>query len=198
MGLDLEYIEGQTPIDEDEKDGLRIRTIATRADLDEFEQQNIEEAILWSLNRSFKPEFVFTEAFIKILHKEMYGKVWQWAGEFRRTNKNIGVDKWIIGSELLYLLDDAKYWYTHNTYAPDEMAIRFKHRLVSIHCFPNGNGRHSRLIADIIISKLYNRPVFTWGATNLIKKGNDRSIYISAMRAGDKGDIQHLLAFARM
>ena len=146
MGLDLEYIEGQTPLDEDEKEGLLIPSIATRGELDEFEQQNIEEAIAWSLSRSFKAEKVFSEDFVKTLHKRMYNNVWAWAGVFRRTNKNIGVDKWQIPTELRALMDDVKYWHTNGTYEPDELVIRFKHRLVSIHCFPNGNGRHSRLI----------------------------------------------------
>jgi Fic-DOC domain mobile mystery protein B len=90
----------------------------------------------------------------------MYG---HWAGDFRRTNKNIGVDKWQISTDLKYLLDDALYWHKNNTYPPDEIAIRFKHRLVSIHCFPNGNGRHSRLMADIIIEKIFKQAVFSWG-----------------------------------
>lgn len=94
MGLDLDYIEGQTPLDEDEKEGLLIPTIATRGELDEFEQQNIEQAIAWSLKRSLKADAVFKEHFIKEVHKRMYGGVWTWAGEFRKTNKNIGVDKW--------------------------------------------------------------------------------------------------------
>ena len=86
MGLNLEYIDGQTPLDEDEKDGLLINSISTRGELDEFEQQNIESAIQWILTRKFKNEQIFTEAFIQDLHKRMYGQVWQWAGKYRRTN----------------------------------------------------------------------------------------------------------------
>src|ERR1700750_2035637 len=108
MGLDLEYGEGQTPLDDDEKEGLLIPTIATRGELDEFEQQNIEQAILWTLKRTFKPQAILKEEFIKNVHKRMYGDVWAWAGEFRKTNKNIGVDKWQIPTDLRNLLDDAK------------------------------------------------------------------------------------------
>ncbi|MFP5039526.1 mobile mystery protein B [Parasediminibacterium sp. JCM 36343] len=197
MGLDLDYIDGQTPLDEDEKEGLLIPTIATHGELDEFEQQNIEQAVLWSLNRSFKVEAVLSENFIKAVHKRMYGKVWAWAGEFRRSNKNIGVDKYQIATELRYLLDDAKFWYANNTFSPDEFAILFKHRLVSIHCFPNGNGRHSRLMADIIIEKIFKQKVFTWGAANLVRQGDTRATYLSAIKAADKGDIQPLINFAR-
>lgn len=197
MGLDLDYTDGQTPLDEDEKDGLLIPTIATRGELDEFEQQNIEQAVLWSLNRSLKADVVFTEDFIRGLHKRMYNNIWAWAGEFRKSNKNIGVDKWQIPTELRTLLDDTKFWYTNNTYSPDETTIRFKHRLVSIHCFANGNGRHSRLMADIVIEKIFKLPHYTWGAANIIKQADTRSAYLDAIKAADKGDIQPLINFAR-
>jgi Fic-DOC domain mobile mystery protein B len=120
--------------------------------------KNIEQAVLWSLGRSFKVEAVFTESFVNALHKGMYGNVWAWAGTYRKTNKNIGVDKWLIPTELRYLLDDAKFWCANHAYSPDETTIRFKHRLVSIHCFPNGNGRHSRLMADMVADNLLDSP----------------------------------------
>lgn len=197
MGLDFDSIDGQTPLEEEEKEGLLIPTIATRGELDEFEQQNIEQAVQWTLGRSFKPELIFTEEFIRTVHKRMYADVWAWAGEFRKTNKNIGVDIWQIPSNLKYLLDDAQYWYKNNTYPPDEMAVRFKHRLVSIHCFPNGNGRHSRLMADIIIEKLYKQPVFSWGAAKLSSEGDSRKAYLKAVKIADQDDYSLLLAFAR-
>jgi len=197
MGLDLAYIDGQTPLDEEEKDGLLIPAIGTRGELDEFEQQNIEQAVQWTLGRSFKPDTVFTEKFIRLVHKRMYGDVWAWAGEFRKTNKNMGVDKWQIPTELRYLLDDIRYWQENNTYLPDEIAVRFKHRIVSIHCFPNGNGRHSRLMADIIIENIYKQPVFSWGAANLCSEGDPRAAYLKAVKAADRGDYSLLLAFAR-
>lgn len=197
MGLDLEYINGQTPLDEEEKEGLLIPTIATRGELDEFEQQNIEQAVQWTLGRSFKLEQILTEDFVRLVHKRMYGDVWAWAGVFRKTNKNIGIDKWQIPTELKSLLDDAKYWYDNNSYPPEEFAIRFKHRIVSIHCFPNGNGRHSRLMADIIIEKIYKRPVFSWGAAKLSNESDARAAYLKAVKAADQGDYSLLLAFAR-
>lgn len=197
MSLDLDYIDGQTPLDEDEKEALLIPTIATRGELDEFEQQNIEQAVQWSMARSLKAEAVFTEDFVRALHRRMYSNIWAWAGEFRKTNKNIGVDKWQIPTELRYLLDDAKFWYANNTYSPDEICIRLKHRLVSIHCFPNGNGRHSRLMADIVIEKIFKLPHYTWGAASLVKQGDARTVYLTAIKAADKGDIQPLINFAR-
>jgi len=197
MGFDLDYIDGQTPLDEEEKEGLLIPSIATRGELDEFEQQNIEQAVQWTFGRSFKPETVFTEDFVRLLHKRMFGEVWAWAGTFRKTNKNIGIDKWQIPIELRCLLDDVRYWHENNTYPPDEIAVRFKNRIVRIHCFANGNGRHSRLIADIIIEKIYKLPVFSWGAVQLSGEGDARAAYLRAVKAADKGDYSQLLAFSR-
>lgn len=197
MGLDLEYINGQTPIDEDEKQGLLIPTITMRSELDEFEQQNIENAVQWTMSRSFSASEILDEDFVCMLHRRMFSDVWKWAGEFRRSNKNIGVDKFQIGIELRNLLDDCRYWIEHSTYPPDEIAVRFSQRLVLIHCFPNGNGRHSRLIADVFVEKVLERPVFTWGSVTLTHRGAARSAYLDALRSADKGDVAPLIAFAR-
>lgn len=197
MGLTLNYIDGQTPIDEDEKTGLLIPTIATRNELDEFEQLNIEEAMQWMLGASFKTEIVFTEKFICTLHKQMFGNVWQWAGQFRKSNKNIGVDKWQIPMELKALFDDCRFWIENYTYEPDEIAIRFKHRLVKIHCFANGNGRHSRMMADLIVHKIFNRPLFRWGMGDLIHQGSIRDKYLAAIREADNLNYIPLIAFSR-
>lgn len=163
MGLNIEYIEGQTPLSEEEKEGLRISSITTREELDEFEQLNIEKAIQWTFGKKIKTEQLFSEQFIKTLHKKMYGEVWKWAGEFRSSEKNIGIKSYLISIHLKQLLDDVIYWKQYETYEPQELAIRFKHRLVSIHCFANGNGRHSRLIADLIMEKLYHGNFFYLG-----------------------------------
>ncbi len=197
MGLDLTCFPGQTPLEPEETEGLRIPAIATRGELDEFEQHNIEQAMLWTLKRRFKPEQIFTEAFVKEVHKRMYGEVWAWAGQFRKTEKNIGVDKWKIGLELRQLLEDTIWWTANKIYSPDEIAIRFKHRLVSTHCFPNGNGRHSRLMADIVADQVFNRPVFSWGAIGLTAEGQARAHYLAALKTADAGRVEALLAFAR-
>lgn len=197
MGLDLDYEEGQTPLDEDEKEGLLIPTITTHGELDEFEQLNIERAVEWTLQRKFKKDKILTDAFIKDVHRKMYSDVWVWAGEFRKTNKNLGVDKLQICIELKNLLDDTKFWVENSAFETDELAVRFKHRIVSIHCFANGNGRHSRLMADIIIEHVFKRPVFTWGAANLIKEDEVRNIYLKAVRAADAGNFESLVQFAR-
>jgi len=198
MGLDFELVNGQTPLDEEEKDGLLISTITTHGELDEFEQLNIEKAIRWTLSRKFKSDQILTEKFVKLVHKKMYGDVWVWAGEFRKTNKNIGVDRYQIAIELQKLIGDCKFWIINGTYPPDEIAVRFKHRIVQIHCFSNGNGRHSRLMGDLIIEKVFGNPVFTWGANaDLAKAGDTRATYLAAIKAADLEDIQPLLKFAR-
>lgn len=200
MGLEgLKYEDGQTPLDPDEKEGLLIPSVATRTELDEVEQRNIEEAIRWTMERRkrFFSDEILSEEFVIELHKRMYGEVWKWAGSFRKTNKNIGVDKYQIGMALRSLLDDCRFWVANKSFSADEMAIRFKHRIVSIHCFPNGNGRHSRLMADIIIEKIFGKPVFTWGSENLIQKGSFRSVYLAALWAADSGNMEPLIAFSR-
>ena len=197
MELEPEYQDCQTPLEEDEKEGLLIKSITTHGELDEHEQLNIEKAIEWTLQAKFKTEHILTEEFIKKLHKKMLDEVWAWAGEFRKSGRNIGVD-WIkIGTELKYLLDDTKFWIKNKTYSPDETSIRFKHRLVNIHCFPNGNGRHSRIMADIIIESIFEKEVFTWNNSHMAKPDETRKKYISAIREGDQGNIEPLIEFAR-
>ena len=197
MGLNINYIEGQTPLSEDEQEGLKISSITTREELDEFEQLNIEKAIQWTFGKKLKTEQLFSEKFIKDLHKIMYGDVWKWAGTFRTSEKNIGIKSYLIGVELKQLLDDAVYWTQNKTYNSQEIAIRFKHRLVSIHCFANGNGRHSRLMADLIMEKLYNEKFFSWGSNNLVKATETRTAYIKAVKKADQQDLLPLIAFAK-
>ncbi|MFV8325198.1 mobile mystery protein B [Flavobacterium sp. ZS1P14] len=197
MGLEFIYEDGQTPLSEEEKEGLLIKSITTHGELDEHEQLNIEEAIAWTMSLKLKKDRILTEDFIKALHKKMLGKVWRWAGEFRRSEKKIGV-KWInIGIDLRTLLGDTDYWIENKTYPPDEIAIRFKHRLVNIHCFPNGNGRHSRIMADIIIESIFGKDIFTWNHSNMVQANETRAKYIRSIREGDKGNIEPLINFAR-
>jgi Fic-DOC domain mobile mystery protein B len=197
MGLEMEYDEGQTPLDEDEKEGLKIKSITTKGELDEFEQLNIEKAVEWTIHSNLNDTKILTETFVKDLHKRMYGDVWKWAGQFRMSEKNIGIEWTRIGLELKKLLDDTKYWIENKTYSPDEIAIRFKHRIVSIHCFPNGNGRHSRMMADIIIDSIFDEKIFTWHQSNMIKADKTRKQYINTLREADKGNIQPLIDFAK-
>lgn len=197
MGLEFEYFAGQTPLDYDEKEGLLIPTVTTRGELDEFEQLNIEEAIQSFQGRSLKPHAIFTEKFIRNLHVRMFGNIWSWAGSFRKSNKNLGIDKWQIPVAVKDLCDNAIFWVENETFSPDEIAIRFKHRIVCIHCFPNGNGRHSRLMADIIIANYYGSRPFSWGAAMSVPESKNRTTYLEALRMADCGDFAALLDFAR-
>lgn len=191
------YIIGQTPLDEDEKQGL-IPNLITRSDLDNWEQENILEARKWLVNQSILTKYeIFREPFILDLHKRMFKQVWKWAGTFRKSNKNIGVEYFQIPQELRVLLDDSRYWLKNKTYSITDLAIIFHHRLVKIHLFANGNGRHSRLMADSIIIK-YKGDTLSWGSnSDLTKPDKIRKRYISVLREADKGDYQPLLEFAR-
>ena len=195
MGLAFEYTKGQTPISEEEKVGLKIKAISTMSELDEFEQQNIEEAIAWTLINPPAVEKILSEDFINLVHKKMFKDVWSWAGSYRRTNKNIGLDYYVIRQKVRTLINDCKYWIENQVYPSDEIANRFKHGLVSIHLYPNGNGRHSRLMADILIDALNGKP-FTWGSKT-INQNESRKEYIEALRAADNGDYTGLIQFSR-
>ena len=197
MGLRLKYKKGQTPLNEEEKEGLLIKTITLQKELDEFEQLNIEKALEWTIHANLKQDRILSEKFIKDLHKKMYGDVWKWAGEFRKSEKNIGI-KWSqIGIELKKIIDDTKYWIENETYPPKEIAIRFKHKIVQIHCFPNGNGRHSRMMADIIIESIFGKELFTWNNSTMVQGDESRKKYIIALKDADNGDIKLLLKFAQ-
>ena len=198
MGLDLDYDEGQTPLDEDEKEGLLIPSITTRSELDEFEQLDVEKAIEWLLAVKLNISKILTEDFVKGLHKRMFGDIWKWAGEFRKTNKNIGVDKFIIGMELKNLLDDCNYWIENKVFSEDEIAVRLSHRMVHIHPFANGNGRHSRLMADVLVTKGFGKPYFTWGSVSLTKHSEARTKYLAALMDADRNDYKSLIEFSRL
>lgn len=197
MGLELEYTYGQTPLEEEEKEGLLIKHITNKKELDEFEQHNIEKAIEWIMGKKFTIDNVLNEGFVLDLHKRMLGEVWKWAGIFRTSDKNIGIDKLQVPTQLYQLNEDCKYWIENKTFKPDTLAIEYKHRIVKIHPFANGNGRHSRLMADIIIEKLLGGTIFSWGKVNLSRNGSERIQYIDSIKVADKGNIKPLVEFAR-
>jgi Fic-DOC domain mobile mystery protein B len=190
--------EGQTELTPDEKKGLKPAYITYRVELNEAEQENILKAELWFAQRKHPPAplALADQAFICSVHKRMYQNVWEWAGTYRTSDRNIGVDYYLIREEMAKFIGDAQWWIQNQTFQPDELAVRFHHRLVWIHPFPNGNGRLSRLLADHLATRL-GAPRFTWGKLNLINAGNLRTAYIAALRKADNGDITELLAFAR-
>ena len=188
--------DGQTPLDPDEVAQLLRPAITTRAELDIVEQENITQATSWALARKRKPQTVLDEPFLRRLHKRMFGDVWRWAGAYRQTPRNLGVEPWMITQEIGSLIGDARYWLEHETYDPVELATRFHHRLVAIHPFPNGNGRHSRLAADVLAVSLGRSPL-GWGRGLALDAADLGALYIAALQGADRGDPTDLIAFAR-
>jgi len=194
MIKEMEYPEGATPLDADELEGLKFPHVTTRGELDHLEQANIEAGLLW-LNRR-KGSNVVSDKFVRNLHKQLFGEVWKWAGDYRLTEKNIGVAPGQITVQLRDLLDDVRFWFQNSTFHPIEAAVRFHHRMVYIHPFPNGNGRHARIMADTLLEKVYKVHAFDWsGGEDLQRMNERRKQYIAALRAADGGDYEPLFIF---
>lgn len=182
-----------TELNEEEREGLIPSYITLRSELNEAEQANILEAAEWAFARKRR---LLDEKALNNLHKRMYGNVWSWAGSYRTSGKNIGIDAYRVPAELRQLLDDCRYWIKNETFEPDEIAARFHHTLVSMHCYSNGNGRHARLAADVLLKSM-GRERFSWGGRNLVNLSETRKRYIAALRAADGHDIGPLLEFVR-
>ncbi len=193
--MDIKYPAGATPLDPDETGGLLLSHITTREELNHWEQLNIGEAEEWAFSRRHKD--ILSQLFICRLHKKMFSSVWAWAGQFRKSMKNLGVSPWQIGVEVNQLCQDTLVWIESAAYPPDEICIRFHHKLVCIHPFVNGNGRHARLMADLMAKQNFNKKPFTWGRTDLVGLGKSRSAYITALQAADDQNFSLLLKFAR-
>lgn len=193
--MEFKYPDDATPLDDIETEGLLLTHITTMEELNRWEHDNILRAEAWAFGQNHNK--ILCQAFICRLHKKMFDGVWEWAGQFRKTMKNIGVDAYIIALEVGNLCEDCLYWIKNRTYPADEIGVRFHHRLVWIHPFANGNGRHSRLMTDLVLTQLFNRSVFTWGSGDLVSQGETREKYIEALRAADNNDFTLLLEFVR-
>lgn len=192
----MDYPEGATPLDPDELEGLKFRHITTREQLNHLEQGNIQSGLLWLQKK--KHIDLLTESFIKKLHQKLFGEVWKWAGTFRKTEKSIGIDPLHIQIQLHQLLEDIRFWIANETYPPLEIALRFHHKLVFIHLFPNGNGRHARIIADELMVKIFGLHEIDWlQGADLQSFTSRRQLYIAALKAADQHDYSLLLKFAR-
>jgi Fic-DOC domain mobile mystery protein B len=189
----FEEPDNATPLTPEERRELIPAHIAYRSELNDAEQENIARAQDWALSRRRN---LLSEKFIEDLHRHMLGDVWRWAGRFRTRERNLGIAHYEIPVALRQLLDDTRAWIESKAYPTEEIAVRFHHRLVQIHAFPNGNGRHARLMADLLVMSL-GRERFSWGSTNLQDAGAVRRRYIAALQAADNHDIGPLLAFAR-
>jgi Fic-DOC domain mobile mystery protein B len=191
--MKFDWPEGATPIDADEAQGL-IPNIATQGELNEFEAANIVEGAAWARRSRRIRSDLLDQDTLRLLHRQMFGEVWKWAGAYRTTEKNIGSPAWQISTNLKNLEDDVKAWVEHKSYPPDEIAARFHHRLVLIHPFVNGNGRFARLATDLLCEQ-QGWTVSSWGSTDLVKQSQTRYDYIQALRAADAGDYGPLRAF---
>ena len=182
-----------TPLTPEELEGLIPSHVTLRSELNELEQQNIVEAEVVIFARQRNP---VTEAFALRLHRQMFGKVWKWAGKYRTSNRNLGVNYYDIQPQLRSVFDKVQYWIEHKTYLPDEIAVRFHRDIVWIHPFPNGNGRWSRLMADLLVTRL-GQPRFSWGGSTLRGPDQTRRAYIDSLRVADNHDYGPLIQFAR-
>ncbi len=191
-----DYAAGATPIDANEAAGLIPKHITTQGQLNEWEQNNILSAEQWLCKQHFKIADISTAHFLQQLHIRMFNKTWRWAGQYRKTNKNIGVDWLSISVDLRLLLDDLQYQVDNRVFTPDELAARFHHRLVAIHLFSNGNGRHARMMADIVLLAIGAKR-FSWGGKSLIGKSSTRKRYIGALREADRLNYKGLIEFVR-
>ena len=188
----FEADDNSTPLTADEKNGLKLKWITMRSELNEAEARNIAQAQLWLASN--KKKDVCSDTFLRKLHKKMFCDVWVWAGEYRITERNIGVAPYQIPMKLMQLVDDLNFWMDNKTYSNHEIAVRLHHKLVQIHPFPNGNGRVSRLMADFVLQKLEDKTLH-WGDTNLVDVSAVRRKYIDALRKADAGDYTDLLNF---
>ncbi len=188
---------GATPLTPDDANGLIPKGISTRGQLDQFESRNIQQALTWAMRGKRKPSEILSIDFCLKLHKQMFDKTWKWAGQFRRYEVNIGnTPPAMVSTSLRNLCDDSQAWVEFNSYPLDEMCIRLHHKMVWIHPFPNGNGRHSRIMADIFMKSL-GQPIFTWGKASLTQQSKNRMDYLTALRSADTGDYGKLLKFAK-
>ena len=183
-----------TPLTEEEAEGLLPSHITTHGELNEWEQHNILRGEEWAFTRRRKT--IFTDAFVRRVHQNMFDETWSWAGEYRKTDKNLGVPWYTIRDAIGDACNTAKYWVENAVFGWDETAVRLHHRLVAIHPFPNGNGRHARLFADIFLYG-HELPRLTWGNSDLTNENDVRKEYITALRSADAGDFAPLIAFAR-
>lgn len=184
---------GHTPLSEEDREGLLLSYIATRDDLNNAEQRNISKALR---RRPPSIDQILDDMYPRGLHKAMFGEVWEWAGKYRRRVTNIGVAPTQIAADLRMLTNDAREWVEHRFFEPDELAVRFHHRLVAIHPFPNGNGRHSRISADYLAQALGHEP-FSWGGHLHLETDALRHTYLAALRTADRGEMSSLVGFAR-
>ena len=186
-----------TPLAHEELLGLIPTWIATRSDLNLAEFTNVNAAQTTPSWQKMPTEKLLDDLQLRRLHKAMFGNVWVWAGQYRTRNMNIGFDFARVALEVRNLLEDARFWFRESSTEQLEAdACQLHHRLVSIHPFANGNGRHARFYTDLILQSK-SLPAFSWGGANLVDPSDNRSRYITALQLADRGDLTALKEFVR-
>jgi len=189
--------EGATPLLDEERQGLIASWVTTRAELNEAEADNIQDARNKWRRKRLNVHTLLDHAAVRDLHHDMYCDVWSWAGTYRTRDVNIGVEYWKIVEAVANLTEDAKLWIAGAAPMPlDKAACRFHHRLVQIHPFPNGNGRHARDMTNLLL-RIQGAEPFTWGRGNLTTVSMVRRSYIAALQAADHNMYGELEAFVR-
>ena len=174
-----------------------VPSLSTRAQLDEIERLKINAARVWAMRAAvLQRSDLLTEPFARELHRRMFGGVWRGAGRYRTFERAPGWEAHRIPEGVRMFLDDAEGWIRFSTYPVRESAVRLHHRLVAIHPWSNGNARHARLLADVVVASQGEEPL-TWGAGSPSSGlGTSPSRYADAIRAADAGDMGPLLGFA--
>jgi Fic-DOC domain mobile mystery protein B len=188
-------LPGDTPIDDFSE--LLVKGIKTKRELAVVEAENIREAVVKYLaKRPTKRMARFDVTWLLQLHREMLGHVWAWAGKVRPGTVNIGVPQAQIEPGLHSLASDLASWtgFGHDLLS---QSTWLHHRAVQIHPFKNGNGRWSRLLANIWL-KLNRHPLTVWPEQKIGSVSIVRGEYIKAVQAADAGDYEPLLAMHRM
>jgi Fic-DOC domain mobile mystery protein B len=193
------HAPGATPLTAEDIAGLKVSSVTTHGELNEAEANNIIKGLGWALrSRLVRLPQMLSDGFLQRLHRQMFGEVWDWAGSYRERDTNIGVEHHLIRAELRRVYDDARGWLEHQSYPPDEFAVRLHYRIVTVHPFRNGNGRHARLMADLVLMRHFKLESLPWSSAGAMRDANaTRGAYIDALVAADHHDLAPLLRFAR-
>ena len=197
MALEGFHAPGATPLEFDELEALIPEHISTQGELNAWEQRNIISGQEWALRaRGATLENLLSDHYARQLHQRMFDNTWQWAGQYRKSGKNTGIDWMQIPEQVRNACEDAKQWVSDNVFDPQVLAVRFHHRLVFIHPFANGNGRHARLMADLLLIKYFKQERLPWGNSDLVTAGELRNQYLHSLRKADQGSFDALIKFS--
>lgn len=179
----------------DDISGLKLDTSKqyTLQEVYLYEAKNITRATIKYFSKTPDKKIApFSFEWFLILHQEMFGDVWDWAGKLRQVELSIGVQAYLVSTELKKLVDDLAFWDEHKTFSVIEISARLHHRAVQIHPFKNGNGRWSRMLANIYLKQNGLNPT-KWNEDLLSKENPHRDDYIQALKFADDRDYSQLI-----